>query len=125
MGKYNQKTTFGTLNLKMASAKRKLREYEYENNELSKQNQLLQESIDMSHMVKKQLLEDQEKHLQLMDELRLALQASINEKKKMKKALEFYADAKVYFPLDDDVCSLITMDYGEKARHALSLENNS
>ncbi|QCR33155.1 hypothetical protein [Lysinibacillus sp. SGAir0095] len=121
MGHYNQKTTLASLNLKMVFAKKKLREYEYENNELSKQNQLLQASIEMFQIEKQKNLEETEKHLQLMDELRLALQASIREKKQMHEALEFYADGKVYFPQDDDICSLITMDYGSKARHALSL----
>ena len=86
--------------------------------EQEKQILLLEESIEMFQIEKI-------KNLQLMDELRLALQASVREKKELKEALEFYANGKVYFPQDDDICSQITMDYGAKARQALSLECSS
>ena len=42
-----------------------------------------------------------------------------HENQRYKQALEFYADFKIYYPQCDDICSWITMDYGEKARQAL------
>ena len=44
------------------------------------------------------------------------------QNKRYREALEFYANPKTYYPQDEDYCSRITMDYGEKAREALEGE---
>lgn len=41
------------------------------------------------------------------------------ENKRLREALEFYADSKNWLPQNDDVLSEITMDYGSKAKQAL------
>ena len=41
------------------------------------------------------------------------------ENKQYREALEFYAEPKNWLPQNEDVLSLITMDYGEKARRTL------
>ena len=41
------------------------------------------------------------------------------QNKRYREALEFYAEPKNWLPQNEDVLSLITMDYGEKARKAL------
>ena len=52
-----------------------------------------------------------------MDEFRLALQASVLEKKQMREALEFYGDINNFRTFD----SPAVKDYGKKARQALGL----
>lgn len=44
------------------------------------------------------------------------------ENEHYREALEFYAEPKNWLPQNEDVLSLITMDYGEKARGTLEGE---
>ena len=44
------------------------------------------------------------------------------EIERYREALEFYAEPKNWLPQNEDVLSLITMDYGEKARKVLEGE---
>ena len=80
-----QKIKQTTHRLKMLFAKQKIQALEVENNELNKGVQLLQGSIEMFQIQKEQ-------NLQLMDELRLALQASVLERNQMREALEAIKD---------------------------------
>jgi hypothetical protein len=46
------------------------------------------------------------------------------ENKRLREALEFYADSKNWLPQNDGVLSEITMDYGSKAQQALEGDND-
>ena len=46
----------------------------------------------------------------------------MEQNKRYREALEFYADSKNWLPQNDDVLSEITMDYGSIARKALEGE---
>ena len=48
---------------------------------------------------------------------------SLKQNKRYREALEFYAKPKNWLPQNEDVLSLITMDYGEKARVTLEGES--
>jgi|SRR5690625_1255639 len=51
--------------------------------------------------------------------LNMELTDALKQNKRYREALEFYAKPKNWLPQNEDVLSLITMDYGEKARKAL------
>lgn len=114
MGHYNQKTTLASLNRKMAFTKRKLRECEFDKQQLEKENAQLREEIEIHH----QQLNSNSAFMEESRHLIMRQKAKIN---KLLETLEFYADKSNY----EMEFAEIDLDLGEKARQALGLESGS
>jgi len=67
-----------------------------------------------------QLKEQAERALGIeLELLNMELTGVLKQNKHYREALEFYAEPKNWLPQNEDMLSLITMDYGNKAREAL------
>lgn len=68
-----------------------------------------------------ELEEELEKGETLLEKILPIYKRLKKQNKRYREALEFYAEPKNWLPQNEDVLSLITMDYGNKARKVLEV----